>query len=65
LSKNKDGTYSVSKILAMDNFAIHVRMYGNKFQTKPTQLSSTNLTILIGHAPMDRQGFLTNLTFER
>ena len=58
LSKNENGKYSVSKIIAMDNFAIHVRMYADEFQTKPTELSSTNLKVLIGHAPMDAKGFL-------
>ena len=58
ISKSENGKYSVSKIIAMDNFAVHVRMYADEFQTKPTQLSSTNLKVLIGHAPMDAKGFL-------
>lgn len=58
LTKNEDGSYSVSKILATDDFAVHLRMYSNKFKTKPTQLSSSELDILIGHSPLDKQGFL-------
>jgi len=56
--KKKDSTYSVSKILAIDDFAVHLRMYSNKFQSKPTQLNSVDLDVLIGHAPLDKQGFL-------
>lgn len=58
LIKNKAGKYTVSKILAMDNFAIHVRMYADEFETRPTQISTANLKVMIGHAPMDAKGFL-------
>ena len=58
ITKENDNTYSVSKILAMDDFAVHLRMYSNKFQTKPTQLSSKELNVLIGHSPLDKQAFL-------
>jgi hypothetical protein len=58
--KNKDNSYSISKILAIDNFAVHLRSYSNKFKQEPTQLSSDTLKILIGHAPLDKQGFLVN-----
>src|SRR5688572_23887537 len=59
LLKNPDNTYYVSKILAMDNFAVHVRTYRNKFDQKPAELNSAGLDILIGHSPMDKQGFLS------
>jgi len=59
LTKNEDSSYSVSKVLAIDDFAVHLRMYSNKFKTKPTQLNSSDLDILIGHSPLDKQGFLS------
>jgi hypothetical protein len=58
--KNNDNSYSISKILAIDIFAVHLRSYSNKFKQEPTQLSSDTLKILIGHAPLDKQGFLVN-----
>jgi hypothetical protein len=59
LTRNEDGSYSVSKVLATDDFAVHLRIYGNKFKAKPTQLNSSDLDILIGHSPLDKQGFLS------
>lgn len=58
ISQNEDGSYGVSKILALDEFAVHVRFYSNKFETKPSDLNSSNLKFLIGHAPMAKEGFL-------
>lgn len=58
ISQNEDGSFGVSKILALDEFAVHVRMYSDEFETKPSDLNSTDLTFLIGHAPMAKEGFL-------
>jgi len=56
--QNRDSTYYIAKILVIDNDAVHMRMYSNTFQAKPHDISSDTLTILIGHAPMDKNGFL-------
>ena len=58
VSQNPDGSYSVSKILVLDEFAAHVRMYSDEFKTKPSDLNSADLKVLIGHAPMAKEGFL-------
>ncbi len=58
LFKNDDSTFYVSKILVLDDFAVHVRTYSNKFDKRPSQLNSDTLKILIGHFPMDKAGFL-------
>jgi hypothetical protein len=58
LIKNESGDYSVSKIIAIDSFAVHVRIYADKFQTEPRQITSANLKVMIGHAPIDAKGFL-------
>jgi hypothetical protein len=58
LLKNEDSSYYVSKILAIDNFALHLRTYSNKFTKRPDQINSAVLDILIGHAPLDKDGFL-------
>lgn len=58
ISKNKDNTFYVSKILALDDFAVHLCTYSDTFKTKPTDINSENLKILIGHAPLDINSFL-------
>lgn len=58
LFKNKDNTYYLTKILVLDDYAVHLRTYRDTFQTKPTAVNSENLKILIGHAPLDKNGFL-------
>lgn len=58
VSQNEDGTFGVSKILALDDFAVHIRMYSDQFDTKPSTLNSSDLKFLIGHAPMAKEGFL-------
>jgi hypothetical protein len=60
LIKNKNNTFYLTKVLAVDNFAVHLRTYADKFKTKPTELNSDNLKILIGHAPLDKSGFLVD-----
>jgi len=57
-TKQKDGTFSISKILAIDDFSVHVRMYSNKFIEVPKEVSTDSLMIFIGHSPLDKQGFL-------
>ena len=58
-SHNEDGSYGISKIIALDDFAVHIRMYSNKFDTKPDKnLNSKELKSFIGHVPMAKEGFL-------
>ncbi|MBB6431727.1 hypothetical protein [Algisphaera agarilytica] len=54
---NENGTYAVSKILAVDEFAVHVRLYEQQFDTLPERVSTRDLKSQIGHAPMDKTGF--------
>jgi len=56
-SQNKDGTYTISKVLDV-NFAVHVRLYRETFPTPPAQLASRQLTVAVGHAPMAGDGWL-------
>jgi len=58
LFQNEDKTYYITKILVIDNFAVHVRTYSDNFKTKPNDINFENLKILIGHAPIDKNGFL-------
>lgn len=56
--KNKDNTYYLTKVLVIDDFAIHIRTYKQIFKTKPIDVNSDTLKFLIGHAPLDKTGFL-------
>ncbi|HSZ56114.1 MAG TPA: hypothetical protein VK797_10660 [Tepidisphaeraceae bacterium] len=62
-----DGSWRVTKVLAMDEFAVHLRSYANKFAQQPTEVDPAKLTIGglndpagfgVGHFPMAKQGFL-------
>ena len=57
-SQNKDGSYSVTKIIALDEVAVHIKMYSNKFEAIPEDIDAEKLQTFIGHAPMAREGFL-------
>jgi len=71
-SKNQDGTFSISKVLAVDRVAVHVRIYRNRFPEQPQQLDISVLSLGklgepgglgIGHAPVAKEGWLTSHTF--
>lgn len=66
-SRAEDGSFRVVKVLAADEEAVHVRIYANRFEAMPQNVSSTNISIGaapgssgfgIGHAPLSREGFL-------
>ena len=56
--KDKNDSFYIVKILVIDDFAVHVRTYRNKFAEKPKDINSAELKTLIGHAPLDKDGFL-------
>lgn len=56
-SQREGGGYGVTKVLVADDFAVHVRMYADQFETLPDQVDTSKLSIAIGHAPMDPAGF--------
>jgi hypothetical protein len=71
-SKNEDGTFSVSKVLAVDESAVHVRIYKNKFPAVPQNLDTSTLSLGklgdrdgfgIGHAPIAKDGWLASQVF--
>lgn len=57
-SKGEDGKFSITKILALDEFAVHVRSYNEKLDTLPSTINTAELTLFIGHMPIAREGFL-------
>ena len=65
---NKNGSYSVLKILRLDQQGVHVRMYSNQFAEHPSKLDESTLYIAginrkpneslgMGHAPISRRSF--------
>ena len=63
------GSFSVAKILVMDDSAVHIRLYANKWKQRPslseveqTKLSMGNINnkeegFGMGHLPLSRQTF--------
>jgi hypothetical protein len=71
-SKSEDGTFRVSKVLATDASAVHVRIYKNRFQSLPQNLDTSALSLGglgdpdgfgVGHAPVAKEGWLNSKTF--
>jgi len=65
-TQNKEGVFSVMKVLAVDDFAVHIRSYANKFTKNPIDVDPEVLTlgglndpngIGIGHSPLAKEGF--------
>ena len=68
-SKNEDGTFTVMKVLAVDEFAVHLRSYANTFTEAPSDVDPAVLTLGsidspdgfgIGHFPLTKDGFLND-----
>jgi hypothetical protein len=66
-ARDSDGSFRVVKVLVMDEAAVHIRMYAERFAELPTKISSSELSLGsinnqgsfgIGHAPVSRTGFL-------
>ena len=66
----EDGTYTVLKILKLDDHGVHVRIYSNVFETLPQGIDESSLYMVgidrkpdealgMGHAPISKQTFST------
>jgi|SRR4051812_44912945 hypothetical protein len=64
--RDKDGTWRVMKVLAVDESAVHLRSYANKFREQPRDVDPATLTLGrlgdpggfgIGHFPLAKEGF--------
>jgi hypothetical protein len=60
------GKYGVAKVLVVEPEAVHVRVYKNKFDARPSEIDPTTLSLGsvltdeefgIGHLPLAREGF--------
>lgn len=59
-TKNKEGQYAISKVLEVDDSAVHLRFYNEKFPELPKEIDTSKLTFLIGHAPLAKAGFFND-----
>ena len=66
-TQDKDGSWRVMKVLAVDNSAVHLRSYANRFPQQPKDVDPAKLTLGslndpagfgIGHFPLAKEGFL-------
>jgi hypothetical protein len=69
-TRRKDGSYSVLKILKIDDQGVHVRLYSNQFAEPPKKVDETTLHMAglhqkpnenlgIGHMPISKKSFVT------
>ena len=61
-----EGRFRVAKVLALDDAAVHVRLYKNRFPSRPKTVDPSSLTLGsiddregfgMGHLPLAREGF--------
>ncbi len=65
--QDKDGSWRVMKVLAADEFAVHLCLYANSFPEQPKDVDPAQLTLGgindsggfgIGHFPLAKEAFL-------
>jgi hypothetical protein len=67
---NKDGSYSVFKLLKIDDGGFHVRLYSNPFREPPKRIDESTLYMAgmdhkpnerlgMGHCPVSKKSFLS------
>jgi hypothetical protein len=54
---DKDGSWKVARVLALDEHAVHLRFYTDRFAEQPKDVDLAKLKWFIGHAPLAREGF--------
>jgi len=66
--RQDDGSYTVLKILKLDELGVHVRLYSNKYTTLPKNIDESKLymagvdrnpseSLGMGHAPISKRSF--------
>jgi hypothetical protein len=65
-TQDKDGSWRVMKVLAVDDYAVHLRCYANRFPEQPKDVDPAALTLGglndpagfgIGHFPLAKEAF--------
>lgn len=63
--RDSDGRFRISKVLVLDEHAVHLRTYAERFAERPVKISSAALSLGglgrgefgIGHYPLAREAF--------
>jgi len=55
--REDDGQYTIAKVLVIDDFAVHIRTFAERFVEPPTSAASSGLSVEIAHAPIDLADF--------
>jgi hypothetical protein len=56
-TRNEDGSWGVVRVLALDEHAVHLRSYTDRFTEQPKDVDLAKLNWFIGHMPLAREGF--------
>jgi len=68
-SISDEGGFRVAKVLALEEGAVHVRIYKNKFRSRPQTVDPSSLSLGsiddeggfgMGHLPLSRQSFMNS-----
>src|ERR1043166_3382854 len=51
------GRYLIAKVLAVERGGIHVRLYKNRFDSRPTKVEFKSLSIVMEHLPITHKQF--------
>ncbi len=54
---DEDGSWAIARVLALDEHAVHLRFYTDRFNDQPKDVDLAKLKCFIGHAPLAREGF--------
>jgi hypothetical protein len=56
-TRDPDGSWSIVRVLALDEHTVHVRSYTDRFSEQPKDVDLATLEWFIGHMPVAREGF--------
>lgn len=56
-TRDEDGSWRVVRVLALDEHAVHLRSYTDRFSEPPKDVALPKLKWFVGHMPLDRAGF--------
>jgi hypothetical protein len=54
---DKDGSWTIVRVLALDEHTVHLRSYTDRFAEQPKDVDLAKLKWFIGHMPLAREGF--------
>lgn len=55
--RNADGSWKVQRVLALDEYSVHLLIYDDRFVEPPNDVDLARLNWFIGHIPLAREAF--------